>query len=44
MTGIFEVEVHINGKVYGNGTGRSKQAAAHQAAEATLDMIENSES
>ena len=41
---IFEVEVHINGKVYGHGEGRNKQTAARLAAQATLEIIENSES
>jgi ribonuclease III len=40
---LFEVEVHINGKTYGCGSGRSKQTAARNAAQATLEMIENSE-
>ena len=38
---MFEVEVHINGKVYGHGAGRNKQSAARQAAKATLEIIEN---
>jgi ribonuclease-3 len=41
---LFEVEVHINGKVYGHGTGHNKQTAARLAAQASLEMIENSES
>ncbi len=41
---MFEVEVHINGKVYGHGTGRNKQTAARLAAQATLEIIEKSES
>ena len=40
---IFEIEVHINGKVYGRGTGRNKQVAERQAALASLEMIEKSE-
>jgi len=40
---IFEIEVHINGKVYGRGTGRNKQAAERQAALASMEMIEKSE-
>ena len=40
----FEVEVRINGKIYGQGTGRSKQTAARLAAQASLQMIEESES
>ena len=38
---IFEVEVQINGKVYGRGAGHSKQIAARLAAQAALDAIEN---
>jgi len=41
---LFEVEVHINGKVYGRGAGRNKQTAARHAAQATLEIIEKSES
>jgi ribonuclease-3 len=41
---MFEVEVHINGKVYGNGTGHNKQTAARLAAQASLEIIDNSES
>jgi ribonuclease-3 len=41
---MFDVEVHINGKVYAHGTGRNKQTAARQAAQATLDFIEKTES
>jgi ribonuclease-3 len=40
---IFEVEVHINGKVYGRGDGRSKQTAERLAAQASWEMIERSE-
>jgi ribonuclease-3 len=36
---VFEVEVHINGKVYGQGRGQSKQAAAKAAALATLESM-----
>lgn len=36
---LFEIEVIINGKVYGKGYGSSKQAAAKLAAQATLEMI-----
>ena len=39
---MFEVEVHISGKVYGLGSGHSKQAAARLAAQASLEIIENS--
>jgi ribonuclease-3 len=41
---IFEIEVQINGKNYGQGTGRNKQAAELLAAQATLNIIEKSES
>jgi ribonuclease-3 len=40
---MFEVEVRINGNVYGHGAGHNKQAAARLAAQATLEMIEKSE-
>lgn len=36
---VFEVEVEINGKVYGIGRGRSKQEAAKIAARVALDHI-----
>jgi ribonuclease-3 len=36
----FEVEVIINGQVYGKGSGSSKNAAAKAAAQATLEMID----
>jgi ribonuclease III len=35
----FEVEVHINGQVYGRGSGQSKQAAAKEAAQRTLEEL-----
>jgi ribonuclease-3 len=35
----FEIEVIINGTVYGKGYGPSKQAAAKMAAQVTLEMI-----
>lgn len=35
----FEIEVVINGKVYGKGHGSSKQAAAKMAAQISLEMI-----
>lgn len=35
----FEVEVRINGKVYGRGSGQSKQAAAKEAALRTLKEL-----
>jgi ribonuclease-3 len=41
---MFKVEVHIDGKVYGRGVGRNKQIAARLAAQATLEIIEKSES
>jgi ribonuclease-3 len=37
---MFEVEVHINGKVAGHGSGHNKQIAARLAAQAALDAIE----
>ena len=37
---MFEVEVHIAGKVYGCGSGHSKQVAARNAAQNALDAIE----
>ena len=40
---MFEVEVRINGNVYGHGTGHNKQAAARLAAQSTLEIIEKSE-
>ena len=40
---MFEVEVHISGKVYGHGAGRNKQTAARLAAQATLEIIKKSE-
>jgi ribonuclease-3 len=36
---VFEVEVLINGKVYGSGSGHSKQAAAKAAAQAALQIL-----
>lgn len=36
---LFEVEVYINGQVYGRGSGPSKQAAARSAAQNALDFI-----
>jgi len=36
---VFEVEVHLDGKVYGRGQGQSKSVAAQIAAKATLDML-----
>jgi len=40
----FEIEVRINGKVYGHGVGHNKQAATRLAAQETLAIIEKSES
>jgi len=37
---IFTIEVHINGKAYGQGEGSSKQAAAQLAAQAALESID----
>jgi ribonuclease-3 len=36
---MFEVEVQLNGKVFGRGTGQSKQSAAKAAAIAALDSL-----
>lgn len=36
---VFEVEVVINGKVFGTGSGHSKQIAAKSAAQAALDQL-----
>ena len=36
---VFELETHIDGKVYGSGSGQSKSAAAQTAAKATLEML-----
>ena len=41
---MFEIEVHINGKIYGRGSGRNKQTAERLAAQASLELIEKSES
>ncbi len=41
---MFEIEVHINGKIYGRGSGRNKQTAERLAAQASLELIEESES
>lgn len=37
---IFDVAVVINGEIYGTGKGRSKQAAAKNAAQAALEKLE----
>jgi ribonuclease-3 len=39
---IFEIEVQINGKIYGRGSGQNKQVAERAAAQVALDTIENS--
>jgi ribonuclease-3 len=36
---MFEVDVYINGIVYGTGTGSSKQAATKQAAAKALENL-----
>jgi len=36
----FEIEVLVNGQVYGKGQGSSKQVAAQQAAEAALHVLD----
>ena len=41
---MFEVEVQINAKSYGRGSGHNKRVAERAAAQATLDAIENSKS
>jgi ribonuclease III len=40
---MFEVEVHIDGKVYGHGAGRNKQIAARIAAQSSLEIIKKSD-
>ena len=40
---MFEIEVHINGKIYGRGSGRNKQTAERLAAQASMELIEESE-
>jgi len=37
---LFEIEVQIDGKVYGRGRGHNKQTATRAAAQAALDAIE----
>jgi ribonuclease III len=39
---MFEIEVQINGKAYGRGSGHNKQVAERSAAQAALDNIEKS--
>jgi ribonuclease-3 len=41
---VFEMEVRINGKPFGRGRGNNKQTAERQAAQATLEMIAETES
>ncbi len=41
---MFEVEVHINGRIYGRGAGHNKGTAERLAAQASLEIIEQSES
>lgn len=36
---VFEVEVHLDGKVYGRGRGKSKSVAAQLAAKETMEML-----
>lgn len=36
---IFTVEVQVDGKIYGQGAGTSKQAAAQMAAHAALELL-----
>jgi ribonuclease-3 len=37
---VFEVEVLVNGEVYGSGSGASKQAAAKEAARAAIERLD----
>jgi ribonuclease-3 len=37
---MFEIEVQINGKTYGRGSGHNKQVAERSAAKAALNAIE----
>ena len=39
----FKVQVSVKGKVWGDGTGRSKQVAAHEAAGSAMDSIKEYE-
>jgi ribonuclease III len=39
---VYEVEVQINGKACGRGSGHNKQAATRKAAENALETIDNS--
>jgi ribonuclease-3 len=36
---VFTVEVHVDGKIYGQGAGSSKHAAAQMAAHAALETL-----
>ncbi len=36
---IFDVETHLNGKIYGKGSGQSKRVATQLAAKETLKML-----
>jgi len=36
---VFTAEVHVNGKVYGRGTGPNKKKAEQEAARVTLEML-----
>mgnify|MGYP003991711597 CR=1 FL=1 len=36
---IFDVETHLNGKIYGKGSGQSKRVATHLAAKETLKIL-----
>jgi ribonuclease-3 len=36
---IFTVEVQVDGKIYGQGAGSSKQTAAQMAAHAALEIL-----
>lgn len=36
---IFDVEIHIDGEIYGKGSGQSKRVATQEAAKETLKML-----
>ncbi len=36
---IFEVETHLNGKIYGKGSGKSKKVATRLAAQQTIEIL-----
>jgi ribonuclease-3 len=40
---VFTAEVHVNGKVYGRGTGPNKKKAEQEAARTTLEMLKAEE-